>query len=105
MTENDPEFYDDDDQLDLEEPLDGRDGQPVTEGSSDEPETLDSNDPLRDTDAILTATTDPSTMTAEAVEATEDEEIDEEYILDDEEIEEFELDQEFLDTEFEDEQF
>lgn len=29
-------------------PLDGRDGQPVQEGSSDDPRTLDSMDPLRD---------------------------------------------------------
>ena len=28
MTEFDPENYHDDDELDLEEPLDGRDGQP-----------------------------------------------------------------------------
>lgn len=29
-------------------PLDGRDGQPVQEGSSDDPRTLDTMDPLRD---------------------------------------------------------
>lgn len=29
-------------------PLDGRDGQPVQEGSSDDPRTLDAMDPLRD---------------------------------------------------------
>lgn len=35
-----------------DEPLDGRDGQPVSEGSSDDPQTLDSSDPLRSDEAI-----------------------------------------------------
>ncbi|MEE1619816.1 hypothetical protein ACQ3I4_00250 [Zafaria sp. Z1313] len=35
------------------EPLDGRDGQPVEEGSSDDPRTLDAVDPLKDVDALL----------------------------------------------------
>lgn len=35
-----------------DEPMDGRDGQPVTEGSSDDPQTLDTEDPLRSDTAI-----------------------------------------------------
>ncbi|MGO3257217.1 hypothetical protein ACTXJR_07915 [Glutamicibacter ardleyensis] len=35
-----------------DEPLDGRDSQPVSEGSSDDPQTLDTEDPLRSDTAI-----------------------------------------------------
>jgi hypothetical protein len=35
------------------EPLDGRDSQPVPEGSSDDPRTLDADDPLRDPERLV----------------------------------------------------
>mgnify|MGYP007082236136 CR=1 FL=1 len=89
MTEFDPENYHDDDELDLEEPLDGRDGQPPEEGSSDDPETLEKHDPLRKRDPILVQTDNESTIIGEAAEPTEDEYIDEEhFIVDDAELDE-----------------
>lgn len=45
MTENDAEFYSGSEEPDLEEPEDGRESYPPVEGSSDEPETLDAQDP------------------------------------------------------------
>lgn len=82
MTEYDPEHYYDDEQ-DLEEPLDGRDGQPPEEGSSDDPETLAKHDPLHKDDPVLVETDSGSTVIGEAAEPTEDEAIDEEHIIDD----------------------
>ncbi|MGJ9403133.1 hypothetical protein [Arthrobacter sp. KK5.5] len=35
------------------EPLDGRDSQPVPEGSSDDPRTLEADDPLRDPELLV----------------------------------------------------
>ena len=84
MTEFDAENYYDDDELDLEEPLDGRDGQPPEEGSSDDPDTLVKHDPLHKDDAVLVETDTESTVTGETAEATDDELIDEERIIDDE---------------------
>lgn len=48
MSLNTPEFEPRSDEDDEGTPLDGRDGQPVEEGSSDDPRTLDTMDPLRD---------------------------------------------------------
>lgn len=48
MSLNNPEFEPRMDQETEGTPLDGRDGQPVEEGSSDDPRTLASMDPLRD---------------------------------------------------------
>lgn len=48
MTLNNPEFEPRMDQETEGTPLDGRDGQPVEEGSSDDPRTLATMDPLRD---------------------------------------------------------
>ncbi|WP_411731850.1 hypothetical protein [Paeniglutamicibacter sp.] len=48
MSLNTPEFEPRLDEENEGTPLDGRDGQPVEEGSSDDPRTLDSMDPLRD---------------------------------------------------------
>lgn len=84
MTEFDAENYYDDDELDLEEPLDGRDGQPPEEGSSDDPDTLVKHDPLHKDDAVLVETDTESTVTGETAEPTDDELIDEERIIDDE---------------------
>lgn len=81
MTEFDPENYDD--ELDLETPLDGRDGQPPEEGSSDEPETLDAHDPLREKEPVLIETDTESDVTGAAVHPTEDELIDTERLVDD----------------------
>lgn len=83
MTEFDPENYHDDDELDLEEPLDGRDGQPPEEGSSDDPTTLDEHDPLRAPDPVLVEADTKSTTTGAGVEPTPDEAVDEERVLDD----------------------
>lgn len=62
---------------DPDEPLDGRDGQPVTEGSSDAPQTLDSEDPLRGTDAVI-AQDDELDFEGAAVEADDAERLVEE---------------------------
>lgn len=83
MTEFDPEHYYDDDDLDLEEPQDGRDSQPPEQGSSDDPENLERHDPLHKHDPILVETNTGSTVIGEAAEATEDEALDEERIIDD----------------------
>ncbi|MFL4476026.1 hypothetical protein ACIPVK_18685 [Paeniglutamicibacter sp. MACA_103] len=48
MSLNTPEFEPRNDEENEGTPLDGRDGQPVEEGSSDDPRTLDTMDPLRD---------------------------------------------------------
>jgi hypothetical protein len=48
MSLNTPEYEPGRDEEAEGNPLDGRDGQPVQEGSSDDPRTLDSMDPLRD---------------------------------------------------------
>ena len=53
MTLNNSEFDDVRRDEDIDEPIDGRDSQPVSEGSSDAPQTLESEDPLRGQDAIL----------------------------------------------------
>ncbi|GAA1499247.1 hypothetical protein [Paeniglutamicibacter kerguelensis] len=47
MPTNNPEFEPGHDDETANEPFDGRDSQPVTEGSSDDPRTLDAVDPLR----------------------------------------------------------
>lgn len=83
MTEFDPENYNDDDELDLEEPFDGRDSQPPEGGSSDDPESLEDEDPLHEEEPVLTDTDTESTVTAQAVEPTEDEAVDEERVVDD----------------------
>lgn len=51
-----------------DEPLDGRDGQPVTEGSSDDPQTLDASDPLRSDEAMAEDhnATDPLAVATES---------------------------------------
>lgn len=51
-----------------DEPLDGRDGQPVPEGSSDDPQTLDATDPLRSDEAIAEdqQVTDPLAVATES---------------------------------------
>lgn len=48
MSLNTPEFEPRKDEETEGNPLDGRDGQPVEEGSSDDPRTLSTMDPLRD---------------------------------------------------------
>lgn len=53
MTMNSPDFEPGHADETVDEPLDGRESQPVEEGSSDDPRTLDSLDPLRD--AVLLA--------------------------------------------------
>lgn len=52
MTLNNSEFDEVRQDLDVDEPLDGRDGQPV-EGSSDEPSALDAEDPLHGAEQII----------------------------------------------------
>ena len=51
-----------------DEPLDGRDAQPVSEGSSDEPQTLKSTDPLRSDEAMAhdQQATDPLAVATES---------------------------------------
>ncbi|MCW4465773.1 hypothetical protein OK351_09660 [Glutamicibacter sp. MNS18] len=53
MTLDNSEFDEIRQDEDTDEPMDGRDSQPVTEGSSDAPQTLDSGDPLRGAESIL----------------------------------------------------
>ena len=48
MSMNTPEYEPRTDEDAEGNPLDGRDGQPVEEGSSDDPRTLEAMDPLRD---------------------------------------------------------
>lgn len=52
MTLNNAEFENVRKDEDVDEPLDGRDSQPSA-GSSDAPQTLESEDPLRGVDAVL----------------------------------------------------
>lgn len=51
-----------------DEPLDGRDGQPVSEGSSDAPQTLEASDPLRSYEAMAQdqQATDPLAVATES---------------------------------------
>ena len=48
MTTNSPDFEPGHAEETEDQPFDGRESQPVEEGSSDDPRTLDSHDPLRD---------------------------------------------------------
>lgn len=90
MTENDPEFFGELDEPDLEMPEDGRDGQPPEEGSQDDPETLDANDPLRNDRTVLSETDSPTTVAGQAVEplAEDDWALEEQQVLDEDEFEE-----------------
>lgn len=53
MSTDTPEFEPGREDEITDEPLDGRDSQPVTEGSSDDPRTLDAADPLRDAESLI----------------------------------------------------
>lgn len=67
MTLNNAEFDDVRRDLDADEPFDGRDSQPA-EGSSDAPQSLDAEDPLRGADRILDAyDADPLQLTPETL--------------------------------------
>ncbi|HIW46623.1 MAG TPA: hypothetical protein H9884_06955 [Candidatus Yaniella excrementigallinarum] len=94
MTENDAEFYSGSEEPDLEEPEDGRESYPPVEGSSDEPETLDAQDPLRGTEGVLSDTEGPTTLTGQETEPLLDDDwaIAEENVVDETELEE-ELDE------------
>ena len=95
MTENNPEFFGDIDEPDLELPEDGRDSQPPPEGSSDEPEMLDEDDPLRNSEAVLSESTSPSTLTGQETEPLQDDDwaLEEQRVLDETELDEI-LDEE-----------
>ena len=90
MTENDSEFFGDLDEPDVEMPQDGRDGQPPEEGSQDDPETLDVNDPLRNEQTVLSETDSPTTVAGQAAEplAEDDWALEEQQVLDEDEFEE-----------------
>ena len=93
MTENGSDFFGELDEPDLEVPLDGRDGQPSEDGSSDEPQSLEAHDPLRNEHAVLTDAFDSTTISGD-----DEEPIDEDdWVLEDEEI----LDPDELDEHFE----
>lgn len=83
MTEFDPENYNDDDELDLEVPDDGRESQPPAEGSSDDPESLEHEDPLSQEEPIIVDTDSKSDVVGTAAPATDDEAVDEERVVDD----------------------
>lgn len=53
MPTNIPEFEPGHDDETVDEPFDGRESQPVAEGSSDDPRTLDTLDPLRDVELLI----------------------------------------------------
>lgn len=90
MTENDAEFFGELDEPDLEQPRDGRDGQPPEEGSQDDPETLAAHDPLRDDEAVLAETDSPTTVAGQDAEPTVEDDwaLEEQQILDEDEFEE-----------------
>ncbi len=94
MTENNAEFYSGSEEPDLEEPEDGRESYPPVEGSSDEPETLDEEDPLRGTEAVLSDADGATTLTGQEAEPLMDDdwELAEENVVDEDELEE-ELDE------------
>ena len=82
MTENGSDFFGPLDEPDLEVPQDGRNGQSVEEGSSDEPQSLEAHDPLRNEQGVLSDTYGLDTISEE-----EGEPIDEDdWVLEDEEI-------------------
>ena len=90
MTENDAEFFGELDEPDLEQPEDGRDGQPPEEGSQDDPETLAEHDPLRNDDAVLTETDSRTTVAGQDVEPTVEDDwaLEEQQVLGEDEFEE-----------------
>ena len=53
MPTNIPEFEPGHDDETVDEPFDGRESQPVAEGSSDDPRTLDTLDPLRYAELLI----------------------------------------------------
>lgn len=63
MTLENSEFDDIRQDEDTDEPMDGRDSQPVSEGSSDAPQTLESQDPLRGAESILEHNDELSSVT------------------------------------------
>lgn len=73
MPTNTPEFEPGHDDETVDEPFDGRESQPVEEGSSDDPRTLDAMDPLRDAELLVEAE-DPGNEPAEVEHPDEDEE-------------------------------
>src|SRR5699024_4703668 len=95
MTENDAELYSASEEPDLEEPADGRESYPPVEASSDEPEALDAQDPLRGTGGVLSDTEGTTTLTGQETEPLLDDDwaIAEENVVDETELEE-ELDEE-----------
>lgn len=90
MTENDSEFFGELDEPDLELPEDGRDAQSPDEGSQDDPETLDTNDPLRNEQTVLSETDSPTTVAGQADEplAEDDWALEEQQVLEEDEFEE-----------------
>lgn len=53
MPTNTSEFEPGHDDETVDEPFDGRESQPVSQGSSDDPRTLDALDPLRDAELLV----------------------------------------------------
>lgn len=86
MTQDDvdPEFLGDLNEFDLEMPEDGRDSQPPEEGSSDDPESLEAEDPLRDDEAVLTDTAGPNSLIGQAAEPVKEDDwaLEEERVVD-----------------------
>ncbi len=71
MPTNTHEFESGHDDETIDAPLDGRDSQPVAEGSSDDPRTLEALDPLRDAE-LLAADASDSGSTSFAGNSEED---------------------------------
>lgn len=84
MTLNNSEFDDIRQDEDYDEPMDGRDSQPVVEGSSDAPQTLDNEDPLRGPESIIEQN-DELVLDETAFEAPDPERLVDEPLLGEEE--------------------
>lgn len=92
MTQDDldPEFLGDLNEPDLELPEDGRDSQPPPEGSSDDPESLEAEDPLHDDETVLGAATGRNTVIDHDPEPLDEDDwaLEEERIVDEDELDE-----------------
>ena len=90
MSENDGEYFYNPDEPDLEQPEDGRDGQPPEEGSSDNPESLAAHDPLHSAHTVLSDTDSlPTVADPDAEPADEDDwAVEAQRVFDEKEFEE-----------------
>jgi len=90
MTENERELFKDPDEPDLEVPNDGSDTQPPEEGSSDYPDTLEKNDPLREDQVVLKESEGPTTVAGREPEPADDDTVplEESAVVEEDELDE-----------------